>query len=53
MNEYVCLCKCFFNNFLYDEGVVVVATEKEMEGNPCFKKVGEPSKKKAKKNDSN
>lgn len=51
MNEYVCLIKCFYNNFLYNEGDVVVATDNEMKTNPCFKKTGESSKKKAKKND--
>ena len=49
MNEYVCIEKCFFNNFLCEEGVVVVADDKDMKDNHCFKKV--TNKKTAKSED--
>jgi len=41
MAEFVCTVKCFYNNALMEEGAVVIADEKEMKGNPCFKKVKE------------
>jgi len=41
--EYQCIKRCFFNNSLHEVGVVVIADDKDMKGNPCFKKV--PSKK--------
>jgi len=43
IGEYKCLIKCYFNNSLHEEGAVVIADDKDMKGNPCFKKL--PSKK--------
>lgn len=43
MDKYICIEKCFYGNGLREVGSVVVADEKDMKGNPCFKKA--PSEK--------
>lgn len=49
--KYVCTKKCFFNNSLHEEGAVGVFDDKDMKGNPCFKRIDEKPEKK-KKDDS-
>ena len=39
MAEFVCIKKCFFNSALYNEGDVVTVPNKELENNPCFKRL--------------
>ena len=39
--RYACTKKCFFNNSLYEEGAVGVFDDKDMKGNPCFKRIDE------------
>lgn len=53
MHRYMCIKKCFFNNSLHEEGAVGVFDDKDMKGNPCFKKLDEPKEEgKKKKNDA-
>ena len=49
--RYVCTKKCFFNNSLHEEGAVGVFDDKDMKGNPCFKRIEAETPKK-KKDDS-